>query len=218
MHTPHIPTIAQTDPRLETYEGRRSVWADFVDSGGYVQGYAALRSITDGADGRPRCCCLGVACEMVIELGTGIIEVFDPATAHLSTEKYTYAKDLEAMQRAMERPEHGHEDASAGFLPGPVQEWLGVATKPMVALDQEFLDAWNRELEEHVRAAKDAGLEPVMESTLPIPGLGQGIPRVDDAAFLHSLNDAHVPFSVIAGLIRRERILHAAVGPIKETA
>jgi hypothetical protein len=94
------------------------------------------------------------------------------------------------------------KDGSSEFLPDAAAKWLGLYdTSPDALLDQEYVDAYGSlELNPDVHANDLKG----------------GAGDVDDRVSLVSLNDAGVPFELIAGLIRRDRLLRVARGPVRD--
>lgn len=75
------------------------LWVDALRSGEYEQGYGAL--LNDG-----KYCCLGVACEVAILNGVELAK--EPVDSEYRPGRYAFGKETSL------------------FLPGKVQEWLGI--------------------------------------------------------------------------------------------
>jgi hypothetical protein len=165
---------------LSTYEGRRAAWADELGSPDYEQYTGGALRSRAGGNGKKPCCCLGVACELIIRLEPGLL------IANSISSTYLF--------QAVEHP----KDGSSEFLPAIAAQWLGLYdTSPDAELDQDYVDAY--------RALNPIGVD-----------LKDGAGDAGDQISLVSLNDAGVPFELIAGLIRRDRLLRVARGPVRD--
>lgn len=221
-------TVPKATPEeMATYEGRRKAWARWVASDQFSQARSALRTEAM-PDEKPRCCCLGVACEMILVSEPDLIERFDSYMG-----KFVYGEPNPELRDPTRLYKAVHDlsptenfELTTGFLPQPAADWLGVEPKPLAVLDEQFVAEWT--------AWREAEITARLESTNPddeiedkekfraeaflIDGLGmepgaEGPAEDGMLAFLHTLNDSEVPFDLIAGLIERERISAAKTGP-----
>jgi hypothetical protein len=195
---------------LTTYEGRRAAWAAEIRSGAYVQALSMLRDLHDEPDEqvtRKQCCCLGVACELIAREAPDVLQ----AQEDDASSRWIYSSPgmtvLEA-RRIRDVTVADQFDASTGFLPRSAQQWLGVATRsPMATLDQQFLD--ERDALRLERRPQD------LSTSLPVLPTSSALAQAGDIIALHALNDAQVPFPLIAGLIERECLIDVRTGPVE---
>jgi hypothetical protein len=110
---------------LSTYEGRRAAWADELGSPDYVQYTGgALRTTMPLDLDKKSCCCLGVACELILRVAPGVLERDQRANV------YGY------------RGQGKRDEFSIDYLPEEASEWLGIYDSiGDVVLDQEYFDA-----------------------------------------------------------------------------
>lgn len=185
-------------PDLTTYEGRREAWVLEMLSNDYLPylgGGLESRKLVE-ADGRKFCCCLGVACELIIRL--------EPSLIHITDFRYGHSLEFGSTTDP--------EDKTQGFLPRAAAMWLGVDPQPYVTLDQKFVD----EL-----AVENARLKADGEYAIIIPGgsdpnpIDPSRPYLGNRIGLHTLNDNGCPWTIIAGLITRGCIHGAKTGPVE---
>ncbi|HEY5787671.1 MAG TPA: hypothetical protein VIT65_23145 [Microlunatus sp.] len=183
---------------LSTYEGRRAAWADELDSDRYEQytgGALRLRYQnidTDDPTMKPQCCCLGVGCELVIKHAPELLG----RAAYASKYSYQHPNLDPDLQQQV------------SFMPKEAYDWLGLpGGNPTATLDQAFIEAFEAlQLER-----SEAGEEPIL---LTNPHTDRATNQLLEGMSLElaGMNDAKVPFTLIAGLIRRECLDHVQTG------
>ena len=105
------------------------LWLDALRSGEYQQGKGHLANIDE--ERSESYCCLGVACEVAIKDGLGLIKNIGPRNVI----NYGLARE-------------------SGFLPNEVQQWLGHDEGNVMV---DFTDGESHTREEHVAFLNDSG-------------------------------------------------------------